>query len=240
MLTIETPKPTNGLLDRLGTAYRRKFVDACDEVTLEFEQIIAKPGDEMSYVYFPVSGYLSQITMWSRPGLEVAMTGHEGMLGLPIVLDVPTSPVLVLVQGAGDALRMGSARFRKELAGNNGLRLQINRFNSVSITQLALTAQCAKFHSVEERMARWLLMTSDRARSSAFHITHAYLAYMLGSRRVGVTIAASRLRAEGIIRYRRGWLEIKDLERLRAASCDCYRDGNSAYDSVYAPKPVAA
>jgi hypothetical protein len=89
-------------------------------------------------------------------------------------------------------------------------------------------------------MARWLLMTSDRARSSAFHITHAYLAYMLGSRRVGVTIAASRLRAEGIIRYRRGWLEIKDLERLRAASCDCYRDGNSAYDSVYAPKPVAA
>jgi CRP-like cAMP-binding protein len=145
---------------------------------------------------------------------------------------VSTIPLHALVQGTGTARRVAAARFRRELSGSKALQLALNRYVYVLMAQLATSAACTRFHHVEPRLARWLLMTQDRAHSDSFHLTHEFLAHMLGVRRVGITDAACDLQRHGLIRYHRGDITVLDRAGLEAAACSCYRSDRRAYDAT--------
>ncbi len=216
--------PVNGLLAALPRKDRLHFVAGCEDVPLVLSDMLFESGEQVRHVHFPTTGFVSLLSpIDGSTRLEVGLVGDEGMVGSPLVLGVALSPLQALVQGAGRSLRMGAAAFRRELARSPPLQQLLNRYVYVRMTQLAQAAGCTRFHLVEARLARWLLMTQDRAHSPAFHITHEFLAAMLGVRRAGVTKAATSLQKLGLIRYSRGNIEILDRAGLTAASCTCYR-----------------
>jgi len=185
------------------------------------------------FVYFPTVGFVSLVSaIKGRPTLEVGMVGREGMLGTQLVLGVDAAPLHAVVQGAGAAWRIRAAEFSRELLRSGPLQRELNRYVYVTMTQLASAAACLRFHQIEPRLARWLVMTQDRARSDTFHITHEFLAYMLGVRRVGITPAASVLQRAGLIRYRRGEMQVLDRRGLKTAACSCYAADREAYQKV--------
>jgi CRP-like cAMP-binding protein len=147
-------------------------------------------------------------------------------------MGVDVSQEHALVQGAGPALRMTSARFRRELGASPALRKTLGNYLYARFGQLARAAACNRFHLVESRLARWLLMTADRAHTDTFHITHEFLAHMLGVRRVGVTKAATALQKRNLITYKRGSLSILDRKGLEEAACHCYRTDLSTYERI--------
>jgi hypothetical protein len=155
---------------------------------------------------------------------------------VPLLLGVNVSPLRALVQGAGRAWRVDAATFLREVEGNAGIRAILNRYLFVFLAQLMQTATCTRFHLVEARLARWLLMTRDRAHSSQFRVTHEFLAYMLGVRRVGVTSAASALQRRKLIRYSRGDVAILDVRGLERAACACYAIDKKIYARILVKK----
>ena len=157
------------------------------------------------------------------------MVGREGMLGAQLALGVATAPLRALVQGAGTAWRIGAGAFRRELARSPALQRSLDRYLYVLMAQLAASAACLRFHLIGPRLARWLLMSQDRAQADSFRVTHEFLAYMLGVRRVGITAAAGGLQRSGLIDYHRGELTVLDRAGLEAAACDCYAADCKAY-----------
>ena len=233
------PKPLrpvplgNALLDSLPRGAREVVVKACGPARLAAADILCKPSDRIQRVYFPTTACISLIAPSNgTETLEVGMVGNEGMFGITVLLEVKTSPLTGLVQGEGHALQMGANRFARLANDVAPFRKIVHRYLFVLTAQIAQTATCNRFHSLDSRLARWLLMTRDRAHSNAFHITHEFLAYMLGVRRAGVTRAATSLQSQKLIRYSRGSIVILDGRGLEAASCSCYAHAKQAYDSV--------
>jgi hypothetical protein len=225
---------TNRLLDRLSRKDSARMLERCEMVELKFPDVLAEPGDTMRHVYFPTDSFISLVSaVGTNDNLEVALAGNEGVYGVPVALGVATSPVHALVQGSGPAWRIGAAEFRKELERSTGLRSCIIRYIYVLMSQLIQTAGCNRFHVVEQRVARWLLMTADRAHAPTFRITHEFLAYMLGVRRVGITEAASALQRRGLIGYTRGVVTIVDRAGLERAACNCYRSDLATYKRTF-------
>jgi CRP-like cAMP-binding protein len=155
--------------------------------------------------------------------LEVGLVGCEGMVGIPLALGINVSPVRALVQGTGTAMRMSATRFRKEFHNSVPLQRALYRFTHVLMAQVTQTAACNRFHFIEARLARWLLMTRDRVLSNQFRLTQEFLSHMLGVRRVGVTKAAGALQQRKLINYSRGNISILDRKGLEAAACRCYQ-----------------
>jgi CRP-like cAMP-binding protein len=225
----------NRLIESLPVSDRRRMLADCETVELVFADRLSAPGETLEYVYFPIGGFISLIMpVDDSAALEVGMVGNEGMFGTPLALGVDISPVRAVVQGAGTALRMDAAAFRRELARSAALRQRIEMYIFVQLSQLAQTAACTRFHVVEARLARWLLMTQDRAQTNAFHITQEFLAFMLGVRRVGVTKAARSLQERELIQYSRGSMTVLDRRGLKAASCSCYKADRDTYDRMLA------
>lgn len=205
----------------------------CRPVRLVLAEVLCEPGTRTRHVYFPTGGFISLVArLEGHPGLEVGMVGREGMLGAQLGLGVMTSPLHALVQGPGAAWRIGAGDFRRELARSAPLRRGLDRYLYVLMAQLATSATCLRFHSIGPRLARWLLMSQDRAHADRFRVTHEFLAYMLGVRRVGVTTAAVALQRSGLIDYRRGELTVLDRRGLEAAACMCYATDRNAYATV--------
>jgi CRP-like cAMP-binding protein len=223
----------NHLIALLPRRDRASLLAACETVHLDLGTVLCEPGEPTRHVYFPNDCFISLVSaIEGEPGLEVAMVGREGMLGAQLALGVSTIPLHALVQGTGTARRVAAARFRRELSGSKALQLALNRYVYVLMAQLATSAACTRFHHVEPRLARWLLMTQDRAHSDSFHLTHEFLAHMLGVRRVGITDAACDLQRHGLIRYHRGDITVLDRAGLEAAACSCYRSDRRAYDAT--------
>jgi len=238
-----TPRTGNALLDALPRRVRSTFVAACETVELSVGEQICEPGGVVQHVYFPSSGYISLIT---PPGasetLEVGLVGYEGAFGLTVLLDIRTSELRALTQGSGSALRIPTAAFLRRANASAELRKVMHRYLYVLMSQLAQTAACSRFHQLDERLARWLLMTHDRARGGSFRLTHLFLAEMLGVRRAGVTTAARRLQNGRLIAYSRGQIRVLDRPGLEAFSCACYHAVNATYRRHLAPdeSPIAA
>jgi CRP-like cAMP-binding protein len=194
-----------------------------ETVDLSFGQILHEADTTISHVYFPHDSLVSLLVrLDDHQSIEVGLIGHEGMLGVTLAMGLATSPVRALVQGPGTAARMKSAAFRQAIAHIPALQRDIFRYSAGLMAQVMQTAACNRFHVVEARLARWLLMTRDRVESNRFRLTHEFLATMLGVRRVGVTKAAHELQQRKLIDYSRGNIEIQDEPGLEAVSCSCY------------------
>jgi CRP-like cAMP-binding protein len=225
--------PVNLLLAGLPEVDRRRLIACCEPVELIFEDVLYDVGDRVRHVYFPTASFLSLVSAVDKgSNLEVGLVGVEGMVGSTLLLGVETTSLRVLVQGAGPALRIDAAQFGRELKRSAPLRKRLNLYLYVLITQLTQMAPCARYHLVEARLARWLLMTRDRAQSSEFPLTQEFLAYMLGVRRAGITRAASNLQKRRLIRYSRGKMRILNSRALEAVSCDCYAAAAQMYAQV--------
>jgi CRP-like cAMP-binding protein len=227
------PTHENLLIQSLPRTSRSRLLAICEPVDLAMGDILGEVGLPTRYAYFPSIGFISLVSaIEGRPTLEVGMVGREGMLGTQLVLGVDAAPLHAVVQGAGVAWRIGAAGFSRELARSSALQRGLNRYVYVTMTQLASAAFCLRYHQIGQRLARWLLMTQDRAQSDRFHITHEFLAYMLGVRRVGITTAASELQREGLITYRRGEIQVLNRRGLKAYACSCYADDLETYARV--------
>lgn len=202
-----------------------------ETVELAFGSVLYEPGDTIRHVYFPTQALVSLLTLADgHLALEVGLIGREGMVGVPLVLEHSVSPVRALVQGGGAAMRMSAASFRKAFRASPPLQKELYRYAHALMGQISQTAACNRFHVVEQRLARWLLMTHDRVKSDRFRMTHEFLGHMLGVRRVGVTKAAQALQRRGLIGYNRGDISVLDRRGLEAAACQCYEVVRDMHD----------
>lgn len=225
--------PTNRMLATLPREdYQRLLAAGLETVTLALGDILHAPRELIQSIYFPNAGLLvSLLTLVdNHSALEIGLVGNEGMIGLPVAQGIDTSSVHAVVQSAGTALRMESSQFRKALETCPALQHALHRYTHALIAQITQTAACNRFHQVEARLARWLLMASDRLQSNPLRFTHEELADLLGVRRVGVTVAASALQQRGLIQYRRGTITIEDREGLKNAACECYQKIKDLFD----------
>jgi CRP-like cAMP-binding protein len=226
---------TNRLIAGLPSKERLRFLANCEPVDLMFGDILYEADQPFEHVYFPLIGYISLVaTLDGHVPLEMGLIGNEGMLGVTLTLGLKTAPMRAVVQGTGTALRMPGAQLIRELRESPAMRRTLDRYLYVMMAQLTQSSACTRFHEIEPRLARWLLMTHDRAHGDRFYLTHEYLAGMLGVRRSGVSIAAGALQLRKLIRYSRGEINILNRKGLEAASCTCYDAMVEDYATVFA------
>lgn len=223
MAIVQDVLIVNRLLADLSGADRAALLHCCRSVELEFGTVLSEPAQSVHKVYFPLGAMISLVvTVAGHPPVEMGLIGNEGMLGASLLLGVKLAPLQAVVQGSGSALCMSAAQLRRELGARAGLRATLGRYLFVLTAQLTRNAACTHFHEVDQRLARWLLMTHDRAHGDHFFLTHQFLADMLGVQRSAVTIAAGALQKKKIIHYARGEIAVLSRKALEAASCACY------------------
>jgi CRP-like cAMP-binding protein len=214
----------NRLLGALPSTELAALLPHLTLVQLEQHDTLFEASHPIGSVYFPESAVVSLVCTLEDGGtVEVGTAGCEGMAGLPVFLGEATSPVSVFTQIPGTASRMDAATFADLAAAPGALHRMMLRYTQAFLTQVSQTAACNAAHLVEQRCARWLLMTHDRVEGDEFPLTHEFLAFMLSVRRAGVTLAMRALQDAGLVRYTRGRVTIADRAGLERASCECYR-----------------
>jgi CRP-like cAMP-binding protein len=228
--------PTNRLLAALPKDEYQQLLPMLAPCPLVFREVIYESGDRIRNVYFPTSGIISLLAaVEDRATLEVGIVGREGMVGLPAFMGVQTSGNRAVVQGAGEAMRMKATAFRNACENGGSFPRLLRRYTHSRLTQIAQGAACNRFHPIDARLARWLLMTRDRMGTDGFQLTQEFLSNMLGVRREGVSKAASELQQRHLISYSRGNLLILNRAGLHALACHCYGIIKAEYDT-FLPK----
>jgi CRP-like cAMP-binding protein len=223
MSQSEQKSERNRLLRALDEEDYQWIAPQLEAVTMKAGDVLAAENQPFAHVYFMSTGVASVTNKVSGGTVEVGTVGNEGLAGLSVYLDGGGIPSRTFVQVPGDGKRMTAAAFAEGVEERPRLQKILKRYVQAYLIQVAQTAACNRAHSVEERCARWLLMTHDRVGGSqTFPLTHQFLAYMLGVRRAGVTVAAGILQKAGLIQYTRGSITISDRAGLEAASCECY------------------
>jgi CRP-like cAMP-binding protein len=232
------PQNHNALIRLLPLVARQQLLARCEPVSLVLSQVLCEGHAPLSHAYFPMSGFVSLVMQVDdHPSLEVGMVGNEGMLGSELLLGPQPMSWRVVTQGAGHCLRVDTNRFRALAAHSPALRSVCQRYLILRLQQLSRAAVCERFHAIGPRLARWLLMSHDRAHTDAFPVTQVFLSLMLGVRRVGVTAAAGALQRQGVIAYHRGMLTVLDRPALAQAACSCHRADQAAYAQLMPKHP---
>ena len=220
---VKISPPANRLLAALPKNSYRLIYPLLERVPLIYNESIYEVGSVIRYAYFPESGIISLLSSVAEGStIEVGIVGDEGVTGSTVFLGVETSSTSAVVQGSGFAMRMKTSDFRKYATEDSAFRSIMLRYIHSLFTQISQSAACNQFHSIDERLARWLLMTRDRMRSNEFRITQNFLSNMLGVRREGVNKAAGLLQGRGLISYLRGNLKVRNRRGLERAACACY------------------
>ena len=228
----------NRLLGLLSVKDYRRLQPHLRRVPLGYRQSLYRARQRLGYVYFIETGVGSLVnTMASGQGAEVGTIGNEGMVGLPLLLGGDRAPTSVYVQVPGTGLRMTAARFSAELARSASMRTVMLRYAHALFNQVAQSAACNHFHTLQQRCCRWMLMTHDRMQSDQFLLTQEFLAMMLGVQRTGVSAAAGALQRAGLIRYSRGIVTILDRRGLRQRACECYGVSKREFDRLLGEQP---
>ncbi|HEY6512098.1 MAG TPA: Crp/Fnr family transcriptional regulator [Burkholderiaceae bacterium] len=213
----------NSVLAALPRADYQRLLPGLEPVTLKFGEVLHEPGAPIRYVYFPVDCVVCLLTTTAgQRAIETGLVGYEGMVGIALALGVDVSPTRALVQAGGTALRMSAACFDSELQRCPQLQRELCRYACVKMNHARQTVACVASHVFEQRLACWLLMTSDRLKSREILLTQEFLSTILDVTRVSVTLASGALQSRNLIRYIRGKIRIVDREGLEAASCACY------------------
>jgi CRP-like cAMP-binding protein len=215
--------PANRLLATLPKKEYQRLLPQLKSTELTFGDVLYDPGDTIKHVYFPNDSIISLLSaVGERSTLEVGMVGNEGMAGLPIFMGVSVSRIRALVQASGSAMRMTSAVVRDEANRLGSLHRLLHRYTHSLLTQISQSSACNRFHSVDSRLARWLLMTRDRVGQDEFRLTQDFMSNMLGVRREGVNRAAGALQSQKLIRYSRGIIKVLNCHGLESVACACY------------------
>jgi CRP-like cAMP-binding protein len=224
----------NHLLAALPVKERKQLLPDLERVPLPLGEVIYEADAPIRHVYFPTSGVVSLLcTIDDGASIEVGTVGMEGIAGTSVFLGVDASPNRALVQVAGEALRMRSGVFRK-LADQNGRFNKLLRLYTHSLmTQMSLSVACNRFHNVERRLARWLLMMQDRAQVDEFLFTQELISRMIGTRRPHVSTAVGNLHNSGLIHNGRGKIGILDRDGLMKIACDCYHAARKRFDDLF-------
>ncbi len=235
MQTASMQGVVNRLCEILPKRQRVRLQILCEPVELEFGAVLCEPSQRYEYVYFPLNGFISLVTsLHGHSRLEIVLIGNEGMLGASVKPGTNRAPMRAVVQGAGSGLMP----FQEALRVSPALRRLMHSYLYVQMNQLSRSSACLSFHEIEPRLARWLLMTHDRAHADCFYLTHEFLADMLSVRRSGITIAAGSLQSRGLIHHRRGEITVLHRAELEAASCDCYLALIDYYNASFGARPA--
>jgi CRP-like cAMP-binding protein len=227
----------NSLINSLPKIVQDSLLIKATLVELTLSQMICEPENALKYLFFPVDGFISILQkIDEHPPLEVGMIGREGVLGGEALLGLEKNWFGAIVQGSGNAWRIEVQDFLNEVKNHPELKNTISAYLSIRIAQLGLSAACEHFHEIGPRLAKWLLMSQDRAQSATFLMTHEFISLMLGVRRVGVTTAAADFRRRGMIEYHRGEMKILDVPSLNLEACSCYLQNKKIYNSFIKQK----
>ncbi len=236
-LASSDTRSSNHLLDALPADVRAAVLREAARVALPLRATIYEPGTRVSQIYLPIDGIISVVTVM-RDGtqIEVVTVGREGLTGAQALLDGGTATSLTWVQVAGEGYRIPFDTFAALCAHYRPLRELVEKYLSAQLDVMAQSIACNRLHYVNERCARWLLMTHERVGRDEFRLTHEVLATMLGVRRAGVSIAAAALQQAGFIRYARGRFTIVDRAGLASVACECYAATVDAFEKRRPPK----
>ena len=223
----------NQLLAALPPSAYARLAPQLEIVRLDFKQVLYEPKQQIVYVYFPLNSLISLFTVMGNTAAEVGMIGNEGMLGLAVFLESNVTPFRAIVQIPGEAMRMKADVFKQMVNQISSLSCLLHRYTYTLIIEIAQSAACNSYHTVEQRCCRWLLMMHDTAKSDFFLITQDFLSQMLGVRRASVTEVAGKLQKAELISYSRGQMQIVDRTGLEAAACECYALVKSEFERLF-------
>jgi len=223
----------NGLLASLPAADWARWQPQLEAVDMPLGQVLYESGRTLSHVYFPTSAIVSLLyVMENGASAEIAVVGHEGVVGISLFMGGESTPSRAVVQSAGQGFRLKSAAIKAEFNRSGPAMHLLLRYTQALITQMAQTAVCNRHHSLDQQLCRWLLLSLDRLQGTELVMTQELIANMLGVRREGVTEAALKLQKAGLIRYTRGYISVLDRAGLQARTCECYGVVKAEYDRL--------
>ncbi|HEY9769126.1 MAG TPA: Crp/Fnr family transcriptional regulator [Coleofasciculaceae cyanobacterium] len=231
-------KPINRLLGALPSESYQRLCPHLQPIELPQHKILYNPGENYDHAYFPSHSIVSTVAILENGSTtEIGVIGNEGMVGLPIILNTGYTNSAAIVQAGNSGLRISARRLQQEIDRDGELKRLLMRYVQARIIEVGQIAACNRYHCIEQRFARWLLTVRDRIQKDQFQLTQEFISQMLGVRRTGVSEVASKFQQAGMIKYKRGNINIISQEKLVASSCECYELISSEFSRLLTLDP---